>query len=87
MYGHKNPLLVSYLIFPAGCAMTFVKPCGLFSGQDADDLHRGTAPSIWVAVAGRVIAGVGASGMVDLITIIINGWWSFFSFNVRRKAF
>ncbi|KAE8333054.1 major facilitator superfamily domain-containing protein [Aspergillus sergii] len=31
----------------------------------------GMAPSIWVAMAGRLIAGMGGSGMVDLISVII----------------
>ncbi|KAJ5263966.1 transporter [Penicillium angulare] len=32
----------------------------------------GTAPSIWVVIGGRFIAGVGASGMTDLVSLIIN---------------
>lgn len=28
---------------------------------------------MWMAVAGRVIAGIGGAGMVDLISVLITG--------------
>ena len=38
-----------------------------------DFFHSGAAFTIWMAIAGRVVAGIGASGMVDLISVIIGG--------------
>ena len=39
----------------------------------ADILQRGLAPSIWVAIVGRFVAGLGAAGITDLVSIIVNG--------------
>ncbi|KAJ5109745.1 transporter [Penicillium argentinense] len=54
VYGYRSILLVAYVMFSAGCAVT------------------GTASVMWVAIAGRLLSGVGASGMLDLISVIIN---------------
>lgn len=38
-----------------------------------DSFQRGLAPSIWVAICGRLVAGFGAAGMTDLVSVIVNG--------------
>ena len=39
----------------------------------SNDLQRGFSVSIWMAVVGRVIAGIGGAGMADLISVLITG--------------
>ncbi|KAJ5575061.1 transporter [Penicillium hetheringtonii] len=44
--------------------LSFAVGCGI----------TGLAPSIWVAICGRLVAGFGAAGMTDLVSVIVNGW-------------
>ncbi|KAJ5224804.1 Major facilitator superfamily domain general substrate transporter [Penicillium citrinum] len=42
--------------------LSFAVGCGI----------TGLAPSIWVAICGRLVAGFGAAGMTDLVSVIVN---------------
>ena len=37
------------------------------------DEHSGTGVTFWQVVAGRIISGIGSSGMIILVSIIITG--------------
>jgi MFS family permease len=74
IYGYKSLLLIAYFVFAVGCAITYVKnyPHPIKKPL-LNHLHRGTAGSIWTAIAGRFLSGAGGSGMTDMVSVIITG--------------
>lgn len=74
---------MAYCLFALGCVVTYVPvpPLHIQSAQrdhlsvlnQTDWLNRGTALSIWQAIVGRFVAGIGGSGMVALLSVMITG--------------
>lgn len=40
---------------------------------DCADIRSGMAQSMWQAVAGRVVSGLGGAGMVVIVSVLITG--------------
>jgi hypothetical protein len=72
IYGRKPVLIVSYLMFALGCVITWVYQ---FTHIDRVILilHRGLSQSMWQAVMGRVVCGLGGAGMVVIVAVVITG--------------
>lgn len=67
-------LITAYLMFAVGCTTTYVsKFLQIFDDIGAYIQQRGTSVSMWMAVLGRILAGIGGAGMVDLISVLITG--------------
>lgn len=76
IYGRKAVLIVSYSIFALGCVITWVY---LFFHiyRVILILRRGLSQSMWQAVTGRVVCGLGGAGMVVIVAVLITGEFKF----------
>jgi hypothetical protein len=59
-----------------------VSKCSAFSVGKAD-LNSGIGQEMWQVIAGRVVGGIGGSGMVALVSILITGESSLLSCSRR----
>ena len=52
---------------------------------DGADIRSGMAQSMWQAVAGRVVSGLGGAGMVVIVSVLITGQSWFFRRNSSQS--